>query len=408
MHNPALPLPLPLVLGGKEYDAQLLLVLHAQTAAAAMAEPADAPGASSSSPFSSGVGIDSGGAGSAGQRPAETEGKNAQFSSRRAGRSSSSVGRSGDSCTLVTAQLEHQRAVVTVDSVAVRLHAAGWEEAAQCLRMYAVQAEQAQRQFAAAAEARAASSAVLARPASAAATASSKQRAAEQASAAPAQQQHLAVQLHLQSLLVELVADAQQQRHSSGGGGFDSADGLVPVCTLQAQLQLDTEQAADGRSRLKLLLPGLLLAAGAVRAAAVAPPGSAAAGGAPAPLVLPLQESLLGLRHLEVSLLSQEQQRQLQPAATTADGSVLLGAAHQVSVGVTLAQASVWAHPRNLCAAAALAGHAQALAAGLAAQLQGGGAEFSDGALDRVSGMDEAWAGSYRLASWFACGLGPS
>jgi hypothetical protein len=260
--------------------------------------------------------------------------------------------------------------------------------------MYAVQAEQAQRQFAAAAEARAATSAAPARPASAAATASSKQKAAEQAGAEPVQQQHLAVQLQLQSLLVELVADAQQQRHSSGdGSGFDCAEGLVPVCTLQAQLQLDTEQAADGRSRVKLLLPGLLLATGAVPVVAVVASGGTTAGGALAPLALPLQESLLGLRHLDVSLLSQEQQRQLQPAATTADGSVLLGAAHQVSVGVTLAQASVWAHPRNLCAAAALAGHAQALGAGLAAQLQGGGGgEFGDGALDRVGGMDDAWA----------------
>jgi hypothetical protein len=172
-----------------------------------------------------------------------------------------------------------------------------------------------------------------------------------------------AVRLHLQSLLVELLADEEAQTSSSTDSGSWGADeALVPAAALQAELQLSAELAPDGSSRVHLLLPGLLLSVGAVSA-------SAAAAAPPALLGLTLGDALVGLHSLELSLVSQQQHRHLQPAATTAEGSVLVGAARQVSVGATLVQASLWAHPRNLCAAAALAGHAHALAASLAAHL---------------------------------------
>ncbi|PSC70464.1 Methionine gamma-lyase isoform A [Micractinium conductrix] len=336
----AQPAPLPLQLGSREHDSQLLLLLHAASpprgaAAAAAAARADAQ-STAGSPGSAAGGL-------AAERFDGEDGGQQRDEGR----------------TVIAAQLQlqaAQHAVVTINTLALRAHAAGWEEAAQCLHTYAVLAEQAQRQYATASEARAASPWGHQQGGG-----GGVQPAAARASDTAAPPGALALRLHLRSLLLEAVAD--------GEGSF-GGPGLVPALTLQAQVQLEADRGADGASRLQLAVPGLLLAVGTVASAGAAPgDGGGCNAGPPATLALPLQDSLLGLRGLELSLVSQQQRRHSQPAATTADGSVQLGDAHQVSVGATLAQASVWAYPRNLCAAAALAGHAQVLAAGVAAQL---------------------------------------
>ena len=349
----AQPAPLPLQLGSREHDSQLLLLLHAASpprgaAAAAAAARADAQ-STAGSPGSAAGGL-------AAERFDGEDGGQQRDEGR----------------TVIAAQLQlqaAQHAVVTINTLALRAHAAGWEEAAQCLHTYAVLAEQAQRQYATASEARAASPWGHQQGGG-----GGVQPAAARASDTAAPPGALALRLHLRSLLLEAVAD--------GEGSF-GGPGLVPALTLQAQVQLEADRGADGASRLQLAVPGLLLAVGTVASAGAAPgDGGGCNAGPPATLALPLQDSLLGLRGLELSLVSQQQRRHSQPAATTADGSVQLGDAHQVSVGATLAQASVWAYPRNLCAAAALAGHAQVLAAGVAAQLPLG--ELDGGMGDKV------------------------
>lgn len=279
------------------------------------------------------------------------------MSGHSAGRSPSLAGGGGEDVgdrTLVSAQLapDQQRASVAVGALALRLHSSGWEDAVQCLHTYTVLAEQAQRQYAAAAQARAASP-DGARPAAPA--------PAPAAAPPPPPGGSMAVRLHVRCLVLEVLADAELPplRGSMDSASWDSTLSLVPACILRAQLQLEAAAAPDCGSRVQASVPGLLVLVGAVPAALVmASPAE--------PLELPLSDALLGLHRLELSLVSQQQHRQLQPAATTADGKVVLGDAHQVSVGASLAHASLWAQPRNLCAAAALAGHAQALAARLA------------------------------------------
>lgn len=368
-HSP-LSLPLPLVLGSEDYSCRLLLLLHGQTA------PTDAAADAASLTAS----VSSTAAGVAGEGAANGLGSS---SKRLSGSGGAAIG------TVVAVQLAERlgQAVVEIDSMALRVHAAGWEDAAQCLHTYAVLAQEAQRQYTASAEARAASPLGHRRLLPAPTSGAAKQSPTEQEE--QVQRQGLALRLHLRALLVELLADAEQQEAApqggagSGSGSLGSGQGLLPACTLQAQLRVEASQGAEGSSQLKLLVPGLLLAVGVVPDSVAAGDGGGGSSGLPPALALPLQDSLLGLHRLELSLVSQQQQRQLQPAATTADGSVLLGPAHQVSVGASLAHASLWAHPRNLCAAAALAGHARALAEGLAGSLGGGEFEVAG---DRVSG----------------------
>jgi hypothetical protein len=300
---------------------------------------------------------------------------------------------------MVSFQLTDRRAALAVDTLALRVHTAGWEDAAHCFHTYLVLAEQAQQQYASAADARAALHAAPRRPRAATASAAPSHAAA--AGEEGLQQHGMSLQLQLQSFLVDVVADAEQQhgeqvdmheheqeqdeqeeeeeeeeqeqedeveeRPGNEGSVRRGARAvLVPACSLQTtQLALELEQGGDCGTRLKLTVPGLLLAVGVL-------PATAAAATAeqtlqpPAALGLPLSDALLGWSGLELNLLSQQQQCQVQPAATSAEGSVLLGAAHQVSVGSSLAQISLWGHSRNLCAAAALVGHASALARALA------------------------------------------
>lgn len=339
--GPPLPPPLPLQVGSSMgYTSALLAMLYASPAA----DEADIGSSAAGSPVSDGRG------------PARSQpaGIRADVRSPSLAGSVTPAGSAGR--TLVSAQVlpEEHRAVVAVDAVSLRLHAAGWDGALKCLHTYAVLAQQAQRQYSAAAAARAASPATARRlPVVAAA-------AALHSVEPPAR--GVAVRLHLRSLLLELLADAQQQPlHGSAGSSSwgSSAESLVPACTVQAELQLDMALAPDAGSHVDVLVPGLLLSFGTV-------PVASAALSSPAPLAIPPSDALLGLHRLELSLVSQQQHVQAQPAATTSEGSVLVGAVHQVSVGASLAHASVWAHPRNLCGAAALAGHARELAVRLA------------------------------------------
>lgn len=368
--SPPPPAPLPLVVG-QGYDSQVLLLLHAAPGSPAAVAAAAVAGQRTSSGASPEVASPASQPGSAGSSAAlASAGSQPPPSPSLAGSASGS-----SSCTTVTAWLqpEHRQVAVELDAVALRLHAAGWEEAAQCVLTYAVLAEQAQRQYTVAAAARAASPLVARRAAAAA------------ASLAPAAVSHggsTGVRLHLHSLLVELLADGDMQAaHSSADSSWEPGDSPIPAATLQTALQVEAEAAADGRSRVRVTVPGLLLAVGVV-------PAGVASSSPLAPLALPLSDSLLGLHRLELSLVSQQQPRQLQPAATTAEGSVLLGPAHQVSVGATLAQASVWANPRNLCCAAALAGHAQVLVAELAVHLPA--ADFEAPGSSQVRGTPAA------------------
>lgn len=357
--SPAPPVPLPLAPGGQQYASQVLVVLHGGQGAEGSLAPGSLGTDDMGSPASMAADSQSGGGSGSGE-PATPAGATPGGDHRSPSFAGSASGAAGG-CTTVTAQLlpEQQQAAISIDSIVLRLHAAGWEGAVQCLHTYAVMAQQAQRQYAAAAAARSASPLGV-RPAPPKAPSAG---ATQPAAAAEEQGSCAAVRLHLQSLLVELLADEEPQLHSSAdSGSWGEDESLVPAAALQAQLQLSADLAADGSSRVHLLVPGLLLSVGAVSpATAAAPP--------PALLGLPLADALVGLHRLELSLVSQQQHRQLQPAATAAEGSVLVGAARQVSVGASLAQASLWAHPRNLCAAAALAGHAQAVAASLAAHL---------------------------------------
>ena len=364
--------PLPLLLDGDGHYAQRLLLVHAQAAPAVAAS-----------------------AGAGGQAAAARDGSDA------AGDDSS------DARTRVVVAMRQQLAEVAVDVVAVRAHAAGWEPAAQCLNTYAVMAEQARSQLAASTEARAGAHGA-ARPA-AAPGAASKQAASElrrhqspqpprqrlpaPPASTPREGAQSALRLRLRQLLVEVVADAELDAPDSGddsSAGSGGGDALLPACALHAELQVDLwRDAADASSRLKLALPGVLVVVGAVPASTVASCGASGAA-APAALPLLLSDSLLGLRLLEANTLTREQQRQVQPAATTAEGSVQLSAAHQTSIGVSLAQASLWAHPRNLCAVAALAGRAQALAAAL----QGHLATASEGDLADKVGQSQPCSSS--------------
>lgn len=349
------------MLGGQQYTSHVLMVLHG----AHSLEGSSAPGSLATDEMGSpGSMAGSGGSSGGGGEPATptADGEATPGGDHRSPSFAGSATGAAGGCTTVTAQLlpQQQQAVVSIDSIVLRLHAAGWEGAVQCLHTYAVLAQQAQRQYAAAAAARAASPLGV-HPAPAKAAGAGNKQPVATAEGEPGSS--AAVRLHLQSLLVEVLADEEPQLYSSAdSGSWGGGESLVPAAAMQAELQLSAELAADGSSRVHMLLPGLLLSVGAVSpAAAAAPP--------PALLGLPLGDALVGLHRLELSLVSRQQHRQLQPAATTAEGSVLVGAAHQVSVGASLMQASLWAHPRNLCAAAALAGHAQALAASLAAHL---------------------------------------
>ena len=351
------------MVGGQQYSSHVLIVLHG--AHIPEGGPAGSLGTDDmGSPASMAAGSGSGSGSGSGEPVTPAAGGAASEATpggdhRSPSFAGSASGGAGD-CTTVVARLhpEEQQAAVTIDSIVLRLHSAGWEGAVQCLHTYAVLAEGMQPMVLPLAAACAASP-LGGRPAPAKPVGA----APKQPAAAEEQGGSAAVQLHLQSLLIELLADEDpQQMSSADSGSWGGAEALVPAAALQTELQLSAELAADGGSRVHLLLPGLLLSVGAVSpAAAAAPP--------PALLGLPLADALIGLHHLELSLVSQQQHRQLQPAATTAEGSVLVGAARQVSVGASLVQASLWAQPRNLCAAAALAGHAQALAASLATHL---------------------------------------
>jgi hypothetical protein len=360
-HGSPAPLPLPLPLGSADHDSCLLLLLHGGVEQGAGPAPqGTAEGEASSSPTSASG--SSAGHGSSSKRPLSGAGEGA--------------------CARLTARLEGgspggQRAAVEVPSLALRLHATGWEDAARCAHTYAVLAQQAQRQYRLASQARAASPLGRGpRPAADAAAAASSE---------DVPQQGTTLALHLQAVLLEVVADGElagdedaaqhsgSERSSAGGGRS-----LVPACVLTGELQLEARRSSDGASHLTAQLPGLLLRVGVVPAAAAAAARGHTPGGgraAPACLALPLQDSLLGLHRLDLSLVSQQQQRQLQPAATTADGSVVVAAARLLSAGASLAQLSLWAHPRNLCAAAAFAAHARQLGRALADALPPRGGE---------------------------------
>lgn len=374
-HSSAEALPLPLQLGGPGHDSQLLLVLHAQAAPVGAAEqPAmSSPGSVSSSSASSKIEARS--AGSDAERVAGAADPHAP-----------------DNRTVVDLQLGNggRQLAAAANCLALRAHAAGWEEAAQCMHTYHVLAEQAQRQYAAAEEALAAGQHAPPRPAwlaaqrSAAAEPPGPRQAQEQAGA-------MSLRLAVDAVHLQLVADCDLPAHDGNrlDGDGEGLPARTPAAALQARLEVEAEQYPDGSSRTRVCIPGLLLAVGTVPAEAAAAAGregssGAAAGEQPtAPaLVLPLQDSLLGIRDAELTLASQDQRAQRQPAATASEGSILLGPAHQVSLGASLAQVSVWVHPHNLCAATALAGHARALAAELATRLPMGA--FEGGSGDRV------------------------
>jgi hypothetical protein len=236
--------------------------------------------------------------------------------------------------------------------LALRLFMHGWEAAAECMHTYQAFASRARAQLAAAGQQRegSAGGAAAASPAPAPAPAPAAGAVLvlvlpEGAPAAGASETVISVRLR--GVCLEAVAASGRAAQAP-----DAGEPLpVPVARLLAHLSLTAHQGGSGGgSRLRVDLPAALLSLGSVPV-----------GGLDDGMRLPLSDALLGVRGARLTV-----------SATQAPADEAAGQpGHaQTAVDLQAAQVSLWACPRNVCVAAALAQHA----AHMAAPLQGQGA----------------------------------
>jgi hypothetical protein len=225
----------------------------------------------------------------------------------------------------------------SVSALAVRVFMHGWEALAECVRTYQTFAAQARHHFDAGERQRLAFAAA---PPAARPPASSA--ALEGAPAAP--RPELSVAVHLHGLVLEAVAAAGRAPPP------EREERPVPVACLRARLALHAAQGAAG-SRARADLPALLLSLGTAPYASLGQD-----------LRLPLSDALLGVHKASVTLVREEP-----PPKAEA-----LGEAQErplTTLAIDVERLSVWAAPRNVSVAAAMAQHAAHMAAPLAAHV---------------------------------------
>lgn len=255
----------------------------------------------------------------------------------------------GGACTRVSLALSAgQRAKADISALALRLHLAGWDEAAVCLRTYQVMAETARRQLDALVTHGGSRAAALGGGAGGAAaavtTTTTTAGGSTPATTSRPGQEPGNLTLELQALVVEVLGPEPGAAAPAPPQPLTDPPIMVPAATLRTRASLELRRGEGPELRAGLAVPALLVAFGAVPAMA-----------AEDELELPLHDSLLGMRAFEMTLLSGGQ---------------------QTSVGISVDRLSLWASPNNLTAAAVLAGAAADEAARLAAQAG------ADGALD--------------------------
>eukprot|EP00887_Chlorella_sp_A99_P007395 scaffold2.g7395.t1 len=290
----------------------------------------------------------------------------------------------------VTLNAEVRDVAVAVGALAARLHVHGWEDAALCLRTYQVLAEQAWRQLDGLPGARPGPAALPGAPTAGALPGASPRLAGGSTpGAAAGGHTHEAARYRfaLEALVVEVlgvdpVRKAAAAATPGGGGGAAAA---LPLCSLCTRASAEVARGEEGETRVSLAVPALLVAAGSVPAGAVVETEA---------VQLPLHDSLLGMRGLELTLLSgrsaaAEQAHYQQAAEKAHQHPAPAPAAHEVqqtSVGISVAQLSGWAAPHSLVAMTVLARQGAAQAAALAAHAGGDALEAARTAAARPGG----------------------
>lgn len=283
-----------------------------------------------------------------------------------------------------------QEAEVEVNALVARVHLQCWEEAALCLRTYHVLAEQARRQLDLATLP--ANGGRLAAPGAPAAGVPAAGAGAPTgqggAAASPAaissrpalQQQHqpACYKVALHTLLVEVLGPGATSSHSPAAARALPQASVLPACSLRSRASMELQRGCTGETRVLLSVPALLLACSSVEAGAAAEV-----------LQLPLPDALLGMRQLELTLVSElsapvpaasaaqepalqaPQQPQQQAQVLAQQQQQQAQGVQQTSVGISVDQLSCWASPHSLAVATVLASNATKEAAALAAHAAG-------------------------------------